>query len=144
MKEGGAMGSQRRRGLASWEVAAVAAAGTAGAVALFIRLCTGGVGGPARARAGREGRYIWEHGDIWYTVKGQGAPLVLIHGIYAGASSYEYRRVFDLLARDRRVYAFDLLGFGRSARPPLVYPPGLYEQLITDFVREVVRGGGHR
>ena len=54
----------------------------------------------ATALAGREGRYIWEHGDIWYTVKGQGAPLVLIHGIYAGASSYEYRRVFELLAHD--------------------------------------------
>lgn len=136
------MGSQRR-GLAVWEAAALAAAGTAGALALFNQLSVRGVGAPKAALAGREGRYIWEYGDIWYTVKGQGAPLVLIHGIYAGASSYEYRRVFDLLARDRRVYAFDLLGFGRSARPPLVYTPVLYERLIADFVREVVGGVDH-
>ena len=76
-------------------------------------------------------------------MKGQGEPLVLIHGVYAGASSYEYRRVFDLLTRNHRVFAFDLLGFGRSAHPSLVYMPVLYEQLIADFVREVVGGADH-
>ena len=76
-------------------------------------------------------------------MKGQGEPLVLIHGIYAGASSYEYRRVIDLLARGNRVFAFDLLGFGRSAHPALDYTPVLYEQLILDFVREVVGGVDH-
>ncbi len=121
----------------------LATVAAAGGLALANWLSARSVTTPTSELPGQGGRYAWEHGDIWYTVKGQGEPLVLIHGVYAGAASYEYRRVFDLLARSHRVYAFDLLGFGRSARPALVYTPALYEQLIADFVREVVGGADH-
>ncbi len=137
------MGIRRRSGLEPWQIGMLATAGAVGGLALANWLSARGSSLPATELAGQEGRYAWEYGDIWYTVKGQGEPLVLIHGVYAGASSYEYRRVFDLLARDYRVFAFDLLGFGRSAHPSLVYTPVLYEQLIADFVREVVGGADH-
>ena len=137
------MDGVRRRGLMGWQAGALAAAGAAGALALWNWLSERRVRPPEAEFSGAMGRYVWEHGDIWYTVKGQGEPLVLVHGVYAGASSYEYRRVFDLLARDFRVYAFDLIGFGRSSRPSLVYAPVIYERLITDFVREVVGGMDH-
>lgn len=137
------MSAENRRGPVGWQVAALAAAGGVGALAAF-NFISGLAGrAPENGVAGEHARYAWEHGDIWYAVKGQGEPLVLVHGVYAGASSYEYRRVFDLLARDFRVYAFDLLGFGLSARPGIVYTPALYKQLIGDFVREVVGGADH-
>ena len=65
---------------------------------------------------------------------------MLIHGIYVGASSYEFRHIFDNLARNFRVYSLDLLGFGNSERPALRYTPAMYIQLIGDFVRQVVGG----
>ncbi|MEO7002770.1 MAG: alpha/beta fold hydrolase, partial [Ktedonobacterales bacterium] len=82
-------------------------------------------------------------GAVHYTVKGQGEPLLLVHGVYAGASSYEYRNVFDLLAQRHRVYALDLLGFGLSERPSVVYTPQLYIELIEDFARQVVGAADH-
>ena len=129
-----------RKGLAGWQIAALAAAGSAGALTIANKLANLAAGEPYSVLNGDQGRYAWTLGDIFYTVKGQGAPLVLVHGIYAGASSYEFRHVFDLLAERFRVYAFDLLGFGLSDHPPVLYTPVLYEELIEDFVRQVVGG----
>jgi pimeloyl-ACP methyl ester carboxylesterase len=134
---------QENRGLATWQIAALVAVGGAGVLALANVLSDLGVGEPESVLDGEQGRFAWTQGDIWYTVKGQGEPLVLVHGIYAGASSYEYRHVFDRLAQDFRVYALDLLGFGLSARPSITYTPVLYEELIEDFVRQVVGGADH-
>ena len=136
------MRGAEKRGLAGWQVAALTAAGGVGALAAWNALSDLGVGEPV-ALQGDQGRYAWTLGDVAYTVKGQGEPLALIHGIYAGASSYEFRQVFDQLATRFRVYALDLLGFGRSARPSLVYTPTLYEELIEDFVRQVIGGADH-
>jgi pimeloyl-ACP methyl ester carboxylesterase len=62
-----------------------------------------------------------------------------VHGVGAGASSFMWRRNFDELARDFRVYAPDLLGFGLSDKPANApYSADLYVELIADFIREVV------
>lgn len=45
---------------------------------------------------------------------GAGDPLVLLHG--TPFSSVVWRRIAPHLARRRRVYAFDLVGYGRSAK----------------------------
>lgn len=134
------MAKASRGGLAGWQIAALAAAGGISTLALVNKLADLSAGEPYSVLTGDQGRYAWTLGDIFYTVKGKGAPLILVHGIYAGASSYEFRHVFDLLARQFRVYALDLLGFGLSDRPPVRYTPVLYEELIEDFVRQVVGG----
>lgn len=133
----------RGKGLAKWEIAALATVGGACGLALLNRLVETSAGKAYSVLDGDRGRFAWTLGDIFYTVKGHGEPLVLIHGVYAGASSYEWRRIFDRLAQRYRVYAFDLLGFGLSDRPPVVYSPILYEELIEDFVRQVVGGADH-
>ncbi|HEX7314931.1 MAG TPA: alpha/beta fold hydrolase [Pyrinomonadaceae bacterium] len=95
---------------------------------------TGAVGGEA-------GTYPWKHGQIFYRHAGdEAAPAVLfVHGIGAGTRSFMWRRNFMPLARDFRVYALDLLGFGYSEKPPNApYSADLYVELISDFLREVV------
>lgn len=134
---------EKRRRPAAWQITALAAAGGIGLLALANRIAEATAGEPYSVLEGEHGRYTWTRGGISYTVRGRGEPLVLIHGIYAGASSFEYRRVFAQLAEHHRVYAFDLLGFGLSDRPRIVYTPDLYVALIQDFVRQVVGAMDH-
>lgn len=84
--------------------------------------------------------YRWLFGDISYNHAGSGQPLLLIHGLNAAACSYEMRKIYEPLSRSFHVYAPDLLGFGLSDRPNLMYTAELYVQLIDDFVREVIQG----
>lgn len=85
--------------------------------------------------------FPWKHGRVFYKTSGPdnvGPPVVFIHGIGAGASSFMWRKNFDDLAADFRVYALDLLGFGFSDKPATAsYSADLYVELISDFIREV-------
>ena len=93
------------------------------------------------ALGGEANFFGWKHGRVFYKTAGAenpGPPLVFIHGIGAGSSSFMWRKNFDELAKQFRVYAFDLLGFGFSDKPATAsYSADLYVELITDFIREV-------
>lgn len=53
-----------------------------------------------------------------YIEVGQGAPVVLIHGGGAGADAYgNWSRTIPILAPHCRVLAYDMLGFGNTAKP---------------------------
>ena len=88
--------------------------------------------------------FTWKYGQIFYKEAGlnnRGLPIVFIHGIGAGVSSFMWRKNFDDLARDFPVFALDLLGFGFSDKPPAApYSADLYVELISDFIREVAGG----
>lgn len=97
---------------------------------------------PDDSALGGEARFFdWKYGRIFYKTAGTahaGPPLVFIHGVGAGSSSFMWRKNFDVLARDFQVYAVDLLGFGFSDKPSTApYSADLYVDLITDFIREV-------
>jgi pimeloyl-ACP methyl ester carboxylesterase len=97
---------------------------------------------PDESALGGEARFFrWKHGRVFYKSSGAqnaGPPLVFIHGIGAGSSSFMWRKNFDDLAGDFRVYALDLLGFGFSDKPAAApYSADLYVELITDFIRAV-------
>lgn len=97
---------------------------------------------PDDSALGGEARlYNWKHGRVFYKTAGAehpGPPLVFVHGVGAGASSFMWRKNFDELAKNFRVYAFDLLGFGFSDKPAsAAYSADLYVELIADFLREV-------
>ncbi len=89
---------------------------------------------------GGEGRFWpWREGDLFYTKQGKGKPpIVLLHGIYAGASVFEWRKNFDALSEHFTVYAIDWLGFGLSDKPKIQYTGPLYVEMLIDFLREVV------
>ncbi|CDX30477.1 Alpha/beta hydrolase fold [Mesorhizobium sp. ORS 3359] len=58
------------------------------------------------------GTFDYKGQQIRYGVVGEGAPLVLVHG--TPFSSIVWRRIVPYLADLRRVYFYDLLGYGQS------------------------------
>ncbi len=69
---------------------------------------------------------------IFYVVKGEGKPLILIHGY--GAGIWLWEKQIDILSQRYRVYALDLLGHGFSDRPRIAYTPETYIHSFTDFM----------
>jgi pimeloyl-ACP methyl ester carboxylesterase len=88
---------------------------------------------------GSEEWFTWRGRRIAFTRRGEGSPVLLVHGIHAAASSFEWRGNVEALAARHTVYTIDLLGFGLSDRPPIRYAARLYTALIDDFVDRVVR-----
>ncbi len=128
----------QRRGLAGWQIVTLSAAGVAGALALANWLSRAGLRTPEQALRGSEALYPWTEGTIHYTVRGRGEPMLLLHDLFPGSSSFEYRNVFATLAEHFRVFAPDLLGFGLSGRPNIHYTPQLYVTLIEDLLRQAL------
>lgn len=82
--------------------------------------------------------WTWRGHRIAYAVQGEGVPLVLIHGF--GASIGHWRRNIPVLAAaGYRVYALDLLGFGKSDKPLVDYHLELWQEMLQDFWREQIQ-----
>ncbi len=62
------------------------------------------------------------------------ALVLLLHGIYAGAHSYEWRKLVPELATTHRVRVPDLLGTGRSDRPAFNYNPDLLASIVQTTI----------
>ncbi len=82
--------------------------------------------------------YEWRFGKIRYTKKGNGTPLLLVHDLTIGSSSYEFHKIADQLSKRYEVYCIDMLGYGLSDKPNMTYTSFLYVQLLTDFVKTVI------
>lgn len=82
--------------------------------------------------------YEWKFGKIYYTTKGKGSPLLLIHDLTTFSSGYEWHKTVTELAKTNTVYCIDLLGCGKSDKPNLTYTNYLYVQLISDFIKHVI------
>lgn len=115
-----------------------AALGAVGAAVVGNRLLTRRAGDLENPLPGVERTYRWRGIETRYTVAGDpnDPDMLLLHGIHAGASSYEFEPVFERLAEDYHVFAVDLPGFARSERPPLVYSPTLYAEFVRDFAAD--------
>ncbi|MEB3161872.1 MAG: alpha/beta fold hydrolase [Prochlorothrix sp.] len=60
-------------------------------------------------------------------------PLLLVHGF--GASTDHWKKNIADLQRDFEVWAIDLLGFGRSAKPEADYGGTLWREQLHDFIQ---------
>ncbi|MGI9105693.1 MAG: alpha/beta fold hydrolase [Pyrinomonadaceae bacterium] len=125
-----------------WKGLLASGASVAALAAVNASISRGAIEPEDTALGGEARTFAFEHGRVFYRVAGLDAnePLVLLHGIGAGASSFMWRKNFDALAADFRVYAPDLLGFGLSDKPASApYSADLYVALIRDFLGDEVR-----
>lgn len=124
-----------------WKTMLAGGAGVAALAAVNASIKRNAADPDNSALGGEAHFYDWKHGRVFYKAAGQqhrGLPLLFVHGVGAGASSFMWRKNFDDLAQDFRVYALDLLGFGLSEKPSTApYSADLYVELISDFIREV-------
>ncbi|MEM8640199.1 MAG: alpha/beta fold hydrolase [Cyanobacteria bacterium P01_G01_bin.54] len=81
----------------------------------------------------------WRGHTIHYVQAGANPnqpPLLLVHGF--GASTDHWRKNIADLQADFEVWAIDLLGFGRSAKPDLTYSGDLWRDQLHDFITEKI------
>ncbi|MBW4563197.1 MAG: alpha/beta fold hydrolase [Mojavia pulchra JT2-VF2] len=81
----------------------------------------------------------WRGHKVYYVragEKSQRPPLLLVHGF--GASTDHWRKNITGLCQDFQVFAIDLLGFGRSAKPKLQYGGDLWRDQLYDFINEII------
>ena len=70
----------------------------------------------------------------------KGPVLVLVHGVYGGASHRAFRELYPLLdQRGFRVYLFDLIGTGESVRPKKTHTMDSLSRNIADFLKVAVK-----
>ena len=81
-------------------------------------------------------------GEFVYHESGQGNPLLFLHGVYPGASSYEWSRIYPHFADRFQVLALDLIGFGESARPHRPLSATDHAAVLAEFLR--AKAGGER
>lgn len=75
---------------------------------------------------------------LHYLERGEGAPVVLLHGNGTMIEDWIVSGVLDELARDRRVIAFDRPGFGHSERPRTrIWTPAAQAALIAEALRQL-------
>lgn len=82
--------------------------------------------------------YKWRFGQIKYDKKGSGNPILLVHDLTVGSSGYEFHRLINNLTNEYEIFTLDLLGYGLSDKPSITYTNNLYEQLICDFIKNVI------
>jgi len=74
-------------------------------------------------------------GDIntrFWTSGGEGTTVILIHGIGDAVETWDSN--INALGEHHRVYALDLVGFGRSDKPPIQPSLPFAAQFVSDFM----------
>src|SRR6266481_4596927 len=72
-------------------------------------------------------------GQVVYHESGQGEPLIFLHGVYVGASSYEWSKVYPHFAETHQVLSVDLLGFGEAERPNVALSAADHVRILAEF-----------
>ncbi|MBN1936986.1 MAG: alpha/beta hydrolase [Anaerolineae bacterium] len=78
---------------------------------------------------------VLDGGVVHYEYFGRGRPLIFIHG-WLGSWRY-WVPTMDELSETKRVYAFDLWGFGDSDKSRMRYTVDNYVELLHTFVDEL-------
>jgi pimeloyl-ACP methyl ester carboxylesterase len=84
----------------------------------------------------------WRGNSIYYLCAGEAQSnnkpaLLLVHGF--GGSTDHWRKNIVQLKSQFQVWAIDLLGFGRSAKPKQEYSGDLWREQLHDFITEVIQ-----
>lgn len=76
--------------------------------------------------------YVFEERTVRYDVRGDGPPVVLIHG--TPWSSYNLRHMIKALSKDFTVWYYDLLGYGQSDKAPGDVSLGIQNQVLDHLL----------
>ncbi|GAB1541487.1 alpha/beta fold hydrolase [Scytonema sp. NUACC21] len=68
----------------------------------------------------------------YWTVGEKGTAVILLHGIGSSIETWLYN--ISVLAQHHRVYAVDLVGAGRSDKPPATYSLSYLAEFVKDFM----------
>ncbi len=82
--------------------------------------------------------YKWKNGNVFFTVQGNGSPLLLVHDLYPASSSAEWSKITKKLEKNHMVYCLDLPGCGRSDKPAITYTNYYFVQLLNDFAGDII------
>ncbi len=85
-----------------------------------------------------ENFYSWKNLNIFFTRKGIGTPVILLHDLTPESCSYEWTNVVDKLSENHKVYTFDLLGCGRSDKPEITYTNFYYVEILISFIKSQI------
>jgi pimeloyl-ACP methyl ester carboxylesterase len=79
-----------------------------------------------------KGSFVKVNGvNLHYIARGEGDPVVLLHGNGSLIQDFESSGLVDLVAKNHRVIVFDRPGFGHSDRPRnIVWTPAAQAELI--------------
>lgn len=95
---------------------------------------------PAATHRAPSQYWTWRDQSIHYVVAGephpQRPPLLLVHGF--GASTDHWHKNIRGLQSDFEVWAIDLMGFGRSAKPNGDYSGSLWQAQLHEFIQETI------
>jgi len=72
-----------------------------------------------------------------YLVGGDGPPLVLVHGGGAAGAESDWEANLESLAQYYRIYAPDLVGYGKSDKPRLDYTTRFFNRFFDDYMSAV-------
>jgi pimeloyl-ACP methyl ester carboxylesterase len=124
-----------------WKTMLAGGAGMAALAALNSSIQRGAKEPDEGTFGGEPRTFNWTFGGVYYKAAGldNKEPILFVHGIGAGSSSFTWRKNFAELSRGFSVYAPDLLGFGLSSKPATApYSAELYTDLIADFIRREI------
>lgn len=117
--------------------------------AIFSLLTTGSIFGLNRMMNGnrgsknildQQGRFFsFRDNNIYYSVKGKGEPLLLVHDILPQASGYEWEKVRRKLEKTNKVFIVDLPGCGRSEKPWITYTSFYFTEFLHEFIAKVIK-----
>jgi pimeloyl-ACP methyl ester carboxylesterase len=74
-------------------------------------------------------RFSFKGYSIAWGAVGNGPPAVVLHG--TPFSSVEWRRIVPCLASERRIFYFDMLGYGQSDKPDADVSRGVQNELFA-------------
>lgn len=79
-------------------------------------------------------------GEIVYHTSGSGEPLLFLHGVFPGASSFEWAKIYPHFAQDYQVLVPDLIGFGESQRPRPAINVEAQVRSLAEFFKATTQG----
>lgn len=65
-------------------------------------------------------------------------PLLLLHDLTVGSSSYEFSKIINSLSEKHEVYCLDFLGYGLSDKPDMTFTNYLFVQMVSDFIKNII------